>query len=385
MRARGAVPYVVSAYVQSQYERRQDSTDQLLQSGEPANSDGFTVRRARLRLDGTFDTTSLAVEVDGNTSRGVTLRRGEASAFVRGPGSVPYAKLTLGLSEIPFGAELRESNRRRLFVERSLVSQAFFPSEADYGAVLVGGYGVFRYALAVQNGEPIDGTYGRRDPNAAKDVITRFGVDVGTPSLSVVFGTSFLRGKGFHPGTAAAKGSVVWRDTNENSMIDQGELTAVPETPATPSANFGRWAVGADLAAGLRTKVGWSRLAFEVSAASNLDRGVVPADPVVTGLDQRAVGFLVAASQELGRYVTLGVRYDQYDPNADFFVKRAGKLLPASQAVRTISPLVAVGLPGRARLTLQYDKVTDHGARDARGVPTDLRNDRLTLRAQVEL
>jgi len=51
--------------------------------------------------------------------------------------------------------------------------------------------------------------------------------------------------------------------------------------------------------------------------------------------------------------------------------------------VRTYSPLIGVVLPQRARLVFQYDFIRDAFARDARGVPTDLRNNQWTLRLQV--
>ena len=49
------------------------------------------------------------------------------------------------------------------------------------------------------------------------------------------------------------------------------------------------------------------------------------------------------------------------------------------------SPVVGLALPGYARLTFQYDVVRDLLAKDARGVPVDLKNDRWTLRLQVGL
>jgi len=55
-----------------------------------------------------------------------------------------------------------------------------------------------------------------------------------------------------------------------------------------------------------------------------------------------------------------------------------------SQTITTLSPLVGVTIPGRARLVFQYDAVIDALSRDALGVPADLRNDRFTLRLQVE-
>jgi hypothetical protein len=382
--------YTLSAYTQVQYESHQDSEDQVQQGGSPLNQDRFLVRRARVRVDGAWPWAAMAIEIDGNTTRGPTigLRRAEGSLVWRNGDRVPYAQLTMGLTEIPFGRELSVSNRARPFMERSGASLAFFPGEPDVGVRLSGGVYAFRYAIGVYNGEPIDDRVSSRparDFNAAKDVVTRFGVDVEPADwLRVQGGTSFLRGKGFHSGTDATKNAAQWRDTNENSVIDQGEVTAVPGSAATPSQNFDRWAVNADLEIKVKTGLGWSTLQGEATAATNLDRGVIVADPVASGSDTREIGYVAAFTQELFSYGLIGLRYDLYDPNADYLTPRAGKLLPTTQRIRTISPLVALHYE-RAWLSFQYDFIDDHLARDDRGVPTDLRNNRWILRLQMEL
>ena len=38
----------------------------------------------------------------------------------------------------------------------------------------------------------------------------------------------------------------MWRDTNENSSVDTGEIVAVPGSAATPSQSFDRWAAGGE-------------------------------------------------------------------------------------------------------------------------------------------
>ncbi len=383
--------YTLSAYTQVQYESHQDSADQVQQGGSPLNQDRFLVRRARLRLDGAWPWAAMAIEVDGSTTRGPTfgIRRAEGSLVWRnGDKAPPYAQLTMGLTEIPFGRELTVANKLRPFMERSSASLAFFPGEPDVGVRLSGGLYAFRYAIGIYNGEPLDDrvtSRPARDYNAAKDVVTRFGVDV-EPSdwLHVQGGTSFLRGKGFHAGTDATKNAAQWRDTNENAVIDQGEITAIPGSAATPSQNFDRWAVNADLEIKVRTRLGWSTLQAEATAATNLDRGVIVADPVISGTDTREIGYLAAFTQELATYGLIGLRYDLYDPNADYLTPRAGKLLPTTQRIRTISPLVGVYYD-RAKLYFQYDFIDDHLARDERGVPADLKNNRWLLRFQIEL
>jgi hypothetical protein len=385
-------PWQLSSYVQAQYERHQDSQDEVQQGGSPLNQDRFSVRRARLRLDGAWQYAALSFELDGNTTRApsVSVRRAEATLLWRAAGAEapPYAALTAGVTEIPFGRELVERALYRVFAERSIASLAFFPGEPDVGVRLWGGASAFRYSVAVLNGEPLDDRTARppREWNGAKDIVTRLGVDVApAPAWRVAAGTSFLRGKGFHPGAEATKDGLQWRDLNENSAVDQGEVSAVPGTAATPSANFTRWALGADALVSYRSPLGLTTLFGEVTAASNLDRGLYVADPVLAGIDQRELGYHAAILQGLGRHALVGFRTDYYDPNADFLLERAGKLVPATQTIRAHSPLVGLVLPDRARLTFQYDFVRDHLARDARGVPTDLRNDRWTVRLQVQL
>jgi len=383
---------LLTGYVQAQYELSQASEDQIQQGGVPLNQDRFLVRRARLRLSRTWQYTAVNLEIDGNTTRGATfgLRRAEGSVFYRpeqGDGP-PLVMFTLGLSEIPFGFEMVDQARTRIFMERSAASLAFFPSEPDLGARISGGLGFFRYALAFMNGEPLDDRPNRFqvDPNAHKDLVGRVGVETSPGERwRAAGGTSLLRGRGFHAGSEAGKNLLIWRDTNENAVVDQGETSGVPGLGAVPSESYDRWAVGLDAQVRWRSPLGWSSLWGEVTLASNLDRGYLPADPILTGVDVRHLGYYVAASQEIGRHGLIALRYDVYYPNADFLERRVGKLIPTSQTVRTFSPAVGVILPGQGRLLLQGDIIQDYLAKDARGVPTDLRNNRLTLRLQVEL
>ena len=394
--------HAITGYVQAQYENHQDSQDQLLQGGQPLNQDRFLVRRGRLRLDVAYPFTELALEIDGSTTRGpfFGVRRAEASVVYRSKpwdgkvvprelrdAEVPYAMLTVGLTEVPFGFELTDSSRNRVFMERSQASLAFFPGEPDVGVRLSGGLGFFRYALAVMNGEPLDdrsNTSGR-DPNGGKDVIARVGVDTRpTDTLRVSGGVSALYGAGFHRGTDATKGSVLWRDLNENSAIDTGEITALPGSAATPSENFDRWAIGLDLELRLKTPLGTTHVYGEAGIAQNMDRGLFVADPIETGVDLRHLFYYGAIVQEVTRWGLVGFRVDAYDPNADFLDNRTGRLLPVSQTITTLSPLVGLQIPGRARLVFQYDAIFDALSRDELGVPADLKNDRFTLRLQVE-
>ncbi len=383
----------ISGYLQAQFEVNQISESQLDQSGSPLNQNRFSLRRGRLRLDRGWAYANATLELDANTTRGVTvgIRRAEASLLYRGKNGEdlpPLMMLTLGVTDLPFGFEILESARVRPFMERSLGSSALFPTEMDVGVKLSGAVSFLRYAFAITNGEPVDNLPGRfpRDPNSAKDYSGRVGIDTQPLDvLSISAGTSFYQGTGFHAGAAATKPSFAWLDINEDRAIQANELQAVPGTAATPSLNFKRWAYGLDLEASLHTHLGTTRLVAEGFLASNLDRAYLAADPGAGGNDVREAGGYLALTQEVSAWSQVGFRAGYYDPNADFFESRRGHQVSTSLGVRTLSPLVALRLQDRARLSFQYDFVHDHLAKDARGVPTDAKNNQATVRLQVDL
>jgi hypothetical protein len=380
----------IGGYVQAQYQHSDLSEDQLQQGGAPLNQNQFSVRRFRVRLDRSWDFASASLELDANTLRGprVGIRRAEGSLFYRGKnpdGIPPLVMLTAGVIDIPFGYELLESARTRWFMDRSIGGSALFPTEMDVGAKISGAVSFVRYAVAIMNGEPVESAL-PRDPNAAKDLIARFGAQGKlTPKLELGGGTSFAVGKGFHAGQDATKSSVVWNDFNEDGTHSPTEFVGVPGSAATASENFERWAIGLDFGVSLQSKLGKSRLYGEAFVASNYDRGFAPSDPVTTRLDARQAGGYLAFTQELTRYGVVGFRASYYDPNSDIIEVRGGRTLPKTQSVKTLSPLVGFVLQGRARLLLQYDFIRDYLARDSVGVPTDAENNQWTLRLQVEL
>ena len=379
------------AYVQAQYETHQDSEDQLLQGGTPENKDRYSIRRARVSLLGEWEYAAFALEVDANTTNGpqIDLRKAEASLQYRPDRKKPpMIMATLGQFDTPFGYELVESPRTRWFMERSVLSRAFWPGEPDLGLRLAGALGFFRWTIASINGNPLGEStpYALEDPLAAKDVVFRFGIDASPrEDVQIAGGISATRGKGFHAGTDATKSGIQWVDINGDGMIQLIELQPIIGRAATPSQSFDRSAAGADLRVNVRTPIGVTKVYGEIIAAANMDRGLFVADPIAAGQDQRELGFYAGVVQEICRYGVAGFRFDVYDPNSDAFDKRGGLLLPYSQVITTASPLVGLTLPdGRARLVLQYDIIHNGLARDAEGVPTNLKQNTLTVRLQVQ-
>ncbi|MEO8903399.1 MAG: hypothetical protein ABI488_14395 [Polyangiaceae bacterium] len=383
----------ISGYLQAEFAVNQSSENQLDQSGAPLNQNRFSLRRGRLRLDRGWEYANATLELDANTTRGVNvgIRRAEGSLLYRGHNGQdlpPVVMLTMGVTDIPFGFEILESARVRPFMERSLGSSALFPTEMDVGVKLSGAVSFLRYAFAISNGEPVDNLPGRfpRDPNSAKDYSGRVGIETQPlPALAVSAGSSFYQGTGFHAGAAATKPGFTWLDINEDRAIQPNELQAVPGTAATPSLNFKRWAYALDLEVSFHTHIGSTRLVAEGFLASNLDRGYLIADPGAGGNDVREAGGYLALTQEISEWSQVGFRAGYYDPNADFFESRRGHQVSTSLGVRTLSPLVALRLRDRARLSFQYDFVQDHLAKDSRGVPTDAKNNQATVRLQVDL
>jgi hypothetical protein len=387
----------ISGYLQLQYQRSQLSEDQLGQGGEVLNRDRFMVRRGRLRINGDWQWAAFDFELDGSTTRGpyVGIRQANAS-FVwrhRDLDRPPILMVTAGLTEMPFGYELRLGQREMPFMERSSGSLALFPGPVDIGVRARGAIAAFRYDLAIMGGTPYDDRAGGAraiDPTRNPDGIGRFGFEVKSKKLAVGGGVSGLIGTGFHAGQDAGKSRLEWVDFNENGVLNTGETVAVPGSPATPSLNFQRWATGVDLQLAISSKAGWSTLSAEFTLASNLDRDFLVADPITYGANLRELSAYVAFVQELFGWALVGARYDWYDPNTDLLDRRRGSFVPASAAVNTVSPLLGALLPAdklpgfRARLLVQYDLVWDRLGRDASGVPVNLRNDQLTVRVQGE-
>jgi hypothetical protein len=384
-------PFVITGYVQGQYEGHQDSEDQLLPGGAPLNQNRFLLRRVRLKVAHEWKYGGTMLELDANTVKGpaIGLQHAEVSLAYRNEDQLPLVQVTVGLFDNPFGRELVESPRDRPFMERSLASRGFFPAEPDLGLRLSGQVRWFRYSVAVVNGQPLGDRTGfiLQDPNSHKDIVGRVGVDVAPiVPLRFIGGVSVLNGKGFHPGTDPTKNTLSWRDNiSEDGLVQLPEIVGVPGAAAQASKNFDRWLLGADLGFELESKYGKTHLYGEFSVGSNMDRNVFIADPTTGGFDLREVGYYVSLYHEFKSGPIVGFRFDQYDPNSDFIDTRRGNPVPQTETVTTYSPLLGFQVAHTARLVAEYDIIGDSMARNSLGVPVDKKNNIVTLRLQGEL
>jgi hypothetical protein len=364
-----------------------DSVDQLDPSGQPLNEQRFLIRRGRVRVEARRDALSGAIELDGNTINGATARLLSAQAGWRlaadhGP---PLVALTAGLFKTPFGAEVPASERDKPFLEPPAFARALFPGNYDAGMMAQGAYGIARWSIAVVNGSPVGDTQWKgKDPSSSYDIVGRIGADVEGPSkLRLEAGVSGITGNGLHPGTPAVKEGLQWVDENQDGRVDLTELQVVPGTVGTPSRAFDRAAIGADL------QIHWCICAIgngaafgEVVMATNLDRGIVYADPIALARDVREVGFAVGVVQNLGVHAQAGVRYDRYDADKDASQRLGVDLIGVHEVFSTLS-IMAAGSWHDARMTVQYDHERNPLGRGDDGMPLTRADDRVTFRAQV--
>ena len=395
-RERNAPPSVVAGnagislygYVQADYQMRQSSEDQLSATGQPLNQDRFLIRRARLGVVMDRRYGEGLVEIDGNTVNGPAFRLFQAEASVKLPtqadGAPPLLMATIGMFRAPFGHEVPQDDRYRLFMERTTAARAFFPGESDLGLRVSGGWQFIRYVLAVQNGQPLGGnSFVAVDPNHQKDVLGRVGVEQALANLEFKGGVSALEGKGFHPGPLASKPTLQWNDGNEDRNITAGEISGNPGSSASPSASFTRQAFGADVSVSMRFLSSTrTTLASELYLAKSLDRAVLPADPKgVMGRNFREIGYYVSLIQEYGPW-RLGVRYEYYNPDQD--ANEIAKQVPVSTNA-SYSTLAIIGgcSASWGRVLLEYDRNRNHSGIDVNGMPANLADDAVTLRGEV--
>ena len=383
------VDFTLSAFAQADAVlSSQASVDELDPStGQPLNELSVTLRRLRVKLSASRWIFSAAGEVEANTLAGLNLRLFSAAVSARWPSEgAPVVQLRAGLLRIPFGREVQTDALQRAFLEPATLAQALFPGAFDLGAELSGAWRFLRYQVAVMNGEPVgERALPAKDPNAAKDVMGRLGV-AGAPAsaLRLEAGVSGLWGTGFHAGQPATKDTLAWRDANEDGLVQSTELQVVGGLPATASAGFNRFALGADLCVEVAVPtLGTLEVSGEFVWAKNLDRGLFVADPVSTGRDLRELGWSVAVTQQLPLGFAVGLRGDVYNPDADAADQQGVRRVPVDSSLTTWTAMASWRWRRTARLLAQYEHQTNALGRGLGGAPTTLGADRFTLRAEV--
>jgi hypothetical protein len=288
----------ISGFIQGRYEWHQDAMDgwsNTTAKAQPQNR--FYVRHGYLGAKYEGKNAEYFMQIDANNNDGIVLKDAEAT-FV--DTWTPFnLRLTLGQFKIPFGYEILQSDADRELPERSAVILGLFPGDRDRGLRLQGSYDIFRLRVALVNGasfgqkDPANYqgvTQNGYDPNGFKTVVGRLGVDLG-----------FLAG-GF---------SGMWGRTLDTVTLP------VPTTPAIPASYlyYEQLRLGADVQGYVDVPaVGGLALKGEIIWArkKNLDYPVLgPADSC---LDRQSLGWMLTAVQNIGPYLGVALRLDQYDP-----------------------------------------------------------------------
>ena len=370
----------------------QSSEDELNPATQqPLNTERINIKRAHIRLDAARENLGAAVEVEGSTTNGPTLSLFAAELLAhwgetREGLPLPPVLLSLGLTRIPFGYEVRQHDLERPFLEQSTVVRALFPGSTQLGLRARGAWRFLRYDVGVMSGEPRGSAqFAAEAPTHALDLLGRGGVDVELwPGVRFEAGVSGLEGTGFHPGTPATKDQLVWRDANGDGIVQLSEIQIIPGTAAEPSATFRHFAMGADAHLSAQLPFGAVVVGGEVIWAMDLDRALYVADPVASGRDQRESGYSASAVWSgLPFGGALGVRYDRYNPDADATDAEGGALVPVDASLSTLALMASVRYQTLLRLMIEYDRNHNAMGRSANGSPASLAADAFTVRVEV--
>ena len=359
-------------------------------TGAPLNQTHFGIPRASLRADARRGPFSGELELEAFTTRATLPRVTQTSGVRLEIATARWHERELvevvgGLFRIPFGAQTPTSPRGRDFLELPTMNRALLPGDIDAGVMVRGALGLARWSVAVMNGAPVgDAQWKGADPSSSYDVVGRVGADVPLPMRArVVGGISALTGSALSPGAPPTKDKLVWVDEDGNGQVSPSEIQVVPGTPGEPSQPFDHRALGADL------QVSWCLCAlgtgyafFEGAIATNLDRGLVFADPIRRSRDIRELGFALGVVQHVGDNALVGVRFDRYDADRDAHEVQGAANVGNQQRFQTVS-VMASGLWSGMRLMGQYDHATNPFGRDDSGAIVSRRDDRITVRAQV--
>jgi len=338
-----------------------------------------------LRLTATKDAYFAELEFDGNTVAGPVARIITSQVGWTLPDSQALT-VAGGLMLIPFGAEVPRNARYRTFMEQPTFLRALFPGDDDAGVHASGAFGIVRYSLAVMNGAPVADTQWKGlDPSSSYDIMGRLGTELELPHRArFVAGVSALDGSGLHPGQLPTKDQLIWTDTNQDGIVQLSELNVIPGQPGEPSLSFHRDAIDLDAALHWCLRdLGHGVAEFEGAIATNMDRGVIYADPINASRNLRELGFSADVVQDLGPHALAGVRYDYYDGDRDANEVAGITVVQTRQIFQTWGFLAGARWD-TARLSIEYDRVRNPLGRADNGLPTTEKADRLTIRGQVE-
>jgi hypothetical protein len=309
-------------------------------NGTTTNGDYFRLRRARLRTE--FDPsegTRIVFEIDPTPAGGQIGGTGTIARTVEAVGIARWSdfvntEFAAGVFKLPFGREVLQSDADRPFIERSWGEQNLTPGEFDTGARAYTTWSKdarsFVAQVALVNGQTEGEPTFSLDPdlNQGKDVVGRMNFDFGD-----------------------------WADVGASGYFGYGQAVNASELRFK---QFLRWAANGEL--GLHhtfsPSVGATKIFAEITFAQNMDRGVhysfaLPAIPTninapVASMNERSIWARI--EQDLSRWVTIGVRWDEYTPDTS----------QSEDARDTFAGVLVAHFTPWLQLMAEYDHAIDH-------------------------
>lgn len=323
----------VSGYIQARA---------TLQEGATPESNLF-VRRARLNLRHGFDRGRFALSFDGGQNQS-TVKDAYFDLFLtRNEGQRQGLVLRSGQFLRPFGFEVERSAPDREFPERPFGWGVLFPGNRDQGFDL--SYGLNERTIlnaAIVNGGGTSTTsLSFRDADDDKDVLGRVRHSLFSPRIDLA--ASIYRGR-----------------------------QTVPAAGTSPAfeGDRNRWSLAAnvyDLAGGT--------LRAEYVGADDLTTNLGPGPARATA---PAVAWYAAYVHPIGASTSLGIRYDEFDPDTDDRRRLGGD---GEQQTLGAVVLRSVGDPIRLSLTWERPRVTTFDR--VHGVSVETGHSLWTFQAQL--
>ena len=290
----------ISGFIQGRYEYHQDAVDGTLR---PKSENRFYVRHAYLGAKYEGKNAEYFLQIDANNNDGFALKDAEASLV--DTWTPFHLKLTLGQFKVPFGYEILQSDADREMPERSQMILSLFPGDRDRGLRLQGSYEMLRLNVALVNGA----SFGQKDPsnyfgvvqngydpNGFKTVVGRLGADFGW----LVGGVSWMWGRTL--------------DTKFGALdVVDGSSTTGKLLPDTYTS-YAQTRLGADVQGYVDVpEVGGLAVKGELIYArkTNLDYAGTLANSC---LNSQSLGWMVTVVQNIGPYLGVALRLDQFDP-----------------------------------------------------------------------
>ncbi|HEY3283704.1 MAG TPA: porin [Armatimonadota bacterium] len=327
----------VSGYIQARYES--NPTRNVIKLGTAAPKGSFYIRRGRLKVAHTGSRSDYVLQGDF-TESGVSLKDAYIDWYLQ-PRSDEKQPLmfTFGRFNVPFGHEIEYSSSVREMPERSFGENALFPGERDSGIKVA--YGLTKHTIfdaSILNG----GGNKSSAPETAdnhKDITARLRHQF---SSTWDLGLSGYWGKqtaGGSAAVAATPGSVQWKDTNSDGIVDIGELIPIAGKPAVA-------AVPAYL--GDRNRYGVDTQIYQILGGTIRAEYWWGSNAAANGTNPSVSSWYAQYAHDVMKDTTLAIRYDTYDPNTKV----------ASDHTSRVGVALLRYFGDNLRLTAAYDFIT---------------------------